>query len=60
MLDDRRLYMNLVIKVATLLSINLTPSLDRVVERFGGERYKEKIKQIEEEYKVHLRELIDW
>lgn len=52
MIENRQRYMNLVIKVGTLLSINTTPSLDSVMEKFGGNRYKEEAIRMAEEYRV--------
>lgn len=52
MIENKQRYMNLVIKVGTLLSINITPSLDSVMEKFGGNRYKEEVIRMAEEYRV--------
>lgn len=54
MIEDRRRYKNLVIKVATLLSIQVIPSLDEVIEKYGGTRFKPDIQRMTEKYKVGL------
>ena len=53
MLDDKKRYLTLLVKVAALLSINVVPSLDVAVAQFGGDRFKEEIAKLSVEYKVH-------
>lgn len=52
MLSDTQQYTPLVSKVAMALNIPIYPSLDELVKRYGGERFKERIKDRLEKYKV--------
>ena len=54
MLEDQRKYNNLVIKVAILLSIPVVPTLDEVIEKYGGIRFKPDIQRMAEKYKVGI------
>ena len=54
MLQSKKQYMDLLTKVATLLSIPVIPSLEIVLEKFGGTRYKAEIIRLTEEYKVMI------
>ena len=52
MLQSKKQYMDLLTKVATLLSIPVVPTLETVLEKFGGTRYKAEVTRLTEEYKV--------
>ena len=54
MLEDKKRYLTLLVKVAALLSINVVPSLDSAVSQFGGDRFKEEIQKYSMEYQVCL------
>lgn len=54
MLEDQRKYKNLVIKVAILLSIPVVPTLDEVIKKYGGIRFKPDIQRMAEKYKVGI------
>lgn len=52
MIDNKKRYIELLRKVSTLLSLPITPSIDIVMEKFGGHRYKSEIARMSEEYRV--------
>ena len=52
MLSDTRQFKPLVSKLAMGLSIPIYPSVDTLVKRYGGERYREQILDRIAEYKV--------
>lgn len=54
MLEDQKKYKALVIKVATLLSIPVVPTLDEVIEKYGGTRFKPDIQRMTDKYKVGI------
>lgn len=59
MLSDTQQYTPLVSKVAMALNIPIYPSLDELVKRYGGERFKERIKDRLEKYRYRMKGCFD-
>ena len=52
MLSDPKAYRSLVSRIAVSLSLPVAPSLEAIIKIYGGDRFKDKVEAMTEEYKV--------
>lgn len=59
MISDPAVYRLVVARIATFLSLPVAPSLKTLIEKYGGDRFKNKIIEMTGEYKVPSLQMLE-